>query len=208
MTARLTIALCMAGLVAGCGGDDDSSPAEGGSGTEPAGLLPEGGEVPEQEVTDLKEAVAAADCRLSSSPGGSAAHTQDPAERVDYDTNPPTTGRHFVEAAADGAYEEAPTDEMLVHSHEHGRVVVWFSPDLPADARADLWALFGEDTYQMLLVPRSDMPFEVAATAWNRDPTPDGTGRLLGCERFSERIFDAVRAFRDEHRSKGPEAVP
>jgi Protein of unknown function (DUF3105) len=206
MTARVTIALCLACLAAGCGGDDP--PPDSGDGREPTGLLPEGGQAPEQQITDLSRAVAAADCRLSSSPGGAAEHTQDPAERVRYDTNPPTTGRHFVEPAQDGAYEAAPTDEMLVHSHEHGRVVLWFSPDLPSDARADLWALFGEDSYQLLLVPRPDMPFEVAATAWNRDPAPEGTGRILTCERLSERAFDAVRAFRDEHRSKGPEAVP
>jgi Protein of unknown function (DUF3105) len=206
MNVRVAIALFLTALAAGCGGDDP--PADGGDAQEPAGLLPEDGEAPEQRVTDLTRAVAAADCRLSSSRGGPAEHTQDPAERVDYDTNPPTTGRHFVEPAQDGAYEDAPSDEMLVHSHEHGRVVVWFRPDLPSGARADLWALFGEDSHQLLLVPRPDMPFEVAATAWNREPTPNGTGRLLTCEQFGDRIFDAVRAFRDEHRSKGPEAVP
>jgi Protein of unknown function (DUF3105) len=206
MNARVTIALCLAVLVSGCG--DDDAPADGGDPQETAAVLPEGGEAPERQITELEEAVAAADCRLSSSPGGSAEHTQDPEERIDYDTEPPTTGRHFVEPAQDGAYENAPSDEMLVHSHEHGRVVVWFSPDLPSDARADLWALFDEDSHQLLLVPRPDTPFEVAATAWNREPTPEGTGRLLTCEQYGERVFDAVRAFRDEHRSKGPEAVP
>jgi hypothetical protein len=48
----------------------------------------------------------------------------------------------------------------------------------------------------------------VAATAWNRDPDPGGTGRTLACDRWSENVADAIRAFRDEHRSNGPEAVP
>jgi hypothetical protein len=48
----------------------------------------------------------------------------------------------------------------------------------------------------------------VAATAWNREPEPNGTGRLMGCPEYNERVFDALRAFRDEHRSNGPEPIP
>jgi hypothetical protein len=108
----------------------------------------------------------------------------------------------------DGAYAEAPSDEALVHSLEHGRVIVWFKPSLPSSARADLRALFEEDGDQMLLVPRAGMPFAVAASAWNGDPAPNGRGRLLTCKAFSPRLFDAVRTFRDKHRSRGPERVP
>ena len=59
-----------------------------------------------------------------------------------------------------------------------------------------------------MLTPRQDMPYAVAATAWNGEPGPAGTGRTLGCERWSDATIDALRAFRDEHRSQGPEAVP
>ena len=81
-------------------------------------------------------------------------HTTDPKERVKYDSNPPTNGRHFVVPADDGEYSDAPTDEQLVHNLEHGRVIIWFKPSLPRNERADLKALFNEDTYQMVLVPR------------------------------------------------------
>jgi Protein of unknown function (DUF3105) len=87
-------------------------------------------------------------------------------------------------------------------------VLVWFKPSLPRDVRADLKALFEEDNYQMVLVPRTNMPYAVAATAWNGEPPPNGTGRLLTCERFDAQVFDAIRAFRDEHRGNGPEPVP
>ncbi len=65
-----------------------------------------------------------------------------------------------------------------------------------------------EDDYQMVLVPRRNMPYDVAASAWSRDPEPNGTGRLLLCKRMTPEIFDALRTFRDEHRSNGPEAIP
>jgi hypothetical protein len=165
--------------------------------------------VPEQAEFDLQAAARAARCELKTVKGsGSQVHTQDPNERIHYNSNPPTTGRHFVTPAEDGAYSEAPSDETLVHSLEHGRVIVWFKPGLPKSARGDLRALYEEDTYQMLLVPRRNMPDAVGASAWNAEPAPNGTGRLLLCDRFGEAVFDAIRAFRDEHRSNGPEPVP
>ena len=128
--------------------------------------------------------------------------------QIDYPTNPPTAGRHFGAAAEDGIYDEAPPDITLVHSHEHGRVVIWFKPSLPATDRAGLRALVEDDEDKMLLVPRADMSYDVAATAWNADPEPLGTGRLLGCPEFSPEVYDALRTFRDEHRGKGPEPIP
>jgi Protein of unknown function (DUF3105) len=184
-------------LLAGAGGD-------GGAGD----LLPDGGEVPRQQVTELEEAAQAAGCELDSNRVQGRNHTASLSERIQYPTNPPNGGNHFIQPAEDAAYSEAPQDEELVHSLEHGRVVIWFKPSLPEEARANLKALYDSDTYQMLVAPRRDMPYAVASTAWNRDPEPNGTGRLLGCPRYSEQIFDALRTFRDEHRSHGPEPIP
>jgi hypothetical protein len=180
----------------------------GGGGEASADVLPDGGEVPAQKTDDLSKAAETAGCQLKSARGKPGEHTQDPNERVQYDTNPPTTGKHYVEPAADQAYGKAPTDEQLVHTEEHGRVIVWFKPSLPKDVRANLKALFEEDNYQMVLAPRANMPYAVAATAWNGEPAPNGRGRLLLCERFDARVFDAIRSFRDEHRGNGPEPVP
>jgi Protein of unknown function (DUF3105) len=188
-------------LAAGGGGD-----AEGQGGGD---VFPEGGDVAEQSEFDLETAAEAASCELISERGsGVQDHTTTLDERVDYDSNPPTDGRHYFEPAEDGLYYEAPTDEQLVHTLEHGRVIVWVKPSLPADQRADLKALFDEDTYQMFLVPRRDMPYAVAASAWNRDPAPNGRGQLLLCNEVTPETFDALRAFRDEHRSRGPEPIP
>jgi hypothetical protein len=95
-----------------------------------------------------------------------------------------------------------------VHVQEHGRIVIWAKPTLPLDARRQIRALFDEDSYQMVVVPRANMPYAIAATAWGRDPTPNGTGFTLGCDAWNPKIVDAIRDFRDEHRSNGPEAIP
>jgi hypothetical protein len=203
----LAVALASAALAA-CGGDDSPSSDSGGG-----ELFPAGGSVPEQAVFDVEAAAKTAGCELKSRKSQSeedGIHTDSPDVRVNYPDNPPTFGKHWPPGyqAEDGLYGEAPADEALVHTMEHGRVIFWARPSLPAKARRALRALFDEDAFQLVLVPRRDMPYAVAATAWNGEPGPAGTGRTLGCARFSDAAIDALRAFRDEHRSQGPEPVP
>jgi hypothetical protein len=173
-----------------------------------AKVLPDGGEVPAAKITDLKRAADAAGCRLSSERARARDHSQDPDERIRYRTNPPTDGKHYQVPAEDRAYDRAPPDSHLVHTLEHGRIVIWFKPTLPESARAALKGFYDEDSYQIVLTPRRNMPHDVAASAWGRDPEPLGTGLLLACRRYNEKVFDALRTFRDEHRSNGPEPVP
>ncbi|MET0511123.1 MAG: DUF3105 domain-containing protein [Thermoleophilaceae bacterium] len=190
-------------FLAGGGGDD----AAGGSG----GFFPEGGDVAEQKQFDLEKAAAAAGCELKHSKGsGVATHTTSLDEKVKYKDNPPTTGRHYQIPAEDGVYGGTPPpDEALVHALEHGRVIIWAKPSLSEDERATIRAISdSDDGYQTLLVRRDNMPYVVAATAWNRDPAPGGTGRTLGCTKWNAQVVDALRAFRDEHRSNGPEPIP
>jgi Protein of unknown function (DUF3105) len=201
--AALAIAAIVVVVVLVAGGSNGESGASGGG-----DVFPEGGSVAEQQEFDLATAARNAECELTDTRATSRQHTTDPSQRVRYEDNPPTSGRHYEIPAEDGLYQEAPSDTELVHSLEHGRVIVWVKPSLPREDREQLRALFDEDTYQMLMVPRSDMPDAVAATAWSRDPTPNGTGRTLACPRFNENVIDAIRTFRDEHRSNGPEPVP
>jgi Protein of unknown function (DUF3105) len=188
----------------------------GSSGEASSDVLPDGGEVPAKQTADLQEAVSASGCELKSrrvknseqAPGSAGFHYTDINKPPTDPWNPPAAGGHYPEWADDGAYSEAPPTSKVVHAAEHGRVTIWFKPSLPEEARANLKAFFDDDSYQMLLVPRPDMPYEVAATAWNRDPAPNGAGRLLGCPKYSGKVFDALRAFREAHRSNGPEPVP
>ena len=197
--AALAVVLVFVVGSEGSGGEDDAA----------AQVLPDGGSVPEQREFEVDVAAEAAGCELRSSKGdGVTDHTNTLEEKVKYKTNPPASGRHYFQPGSDGAYGEAPPDEVLVHNLEHGRVIVWFKPGMAESQRADLKALFDEDPYQMVMVPRRNMPYTVAASAWNRDPVPGGTGRLLVCDGMTPKTFDAIRTFRDEHRSNGPEPVP
>ena len=202
--AVLVIVVVAVVLLAGGGG------ASGGGGDDPdTSVLPDGGSVPERKIDELAPAAKAAGCTLQSFKGKSREHTDNVDEKIKYDSNPPTEGKHFATPAEDGAYDKAPDPKELVHTMEHGRVVIWFKTSLPEDQRADLKALFDEDSYQMVLTPDpTKMTYAVAATAWSREPVPNGTGRLLSCPKMDDKAMDAIQAFRDEYRGNGPEAIP
>lgn len=181
-------------LVSGGGG----APGGGGSAAV-AGTFPPG-TAPAVRETDLETAAQAASCELVSPPNEGGTHTNSLDERVTYEANPPTSGNHYIVPAEDGAYTEAPQTEETVHSLEHGRVVMQFAPDAQDSVKGGLKALYDEDPYHMLIAPNAtDMPYEVAATAWDQS---------LVCEQMNEQVFDAIRAFREEYRDRGPEAVP
>ncbi len=107
----------------------------------------------------------------------------------DYKTNPPTSGPHVEPPyqQADGAYAETPAEIDFVHSLEHGRLEIQYSPSL---AEKDQLALIGVyDTMYgaTLLFPNGKMPYAVAATTWTN---------LLGCPAYKGAItLDAIRDF-------------
>jgi hypothetical protein len=198
------VALVLIVVMAAGGGDG------GGEGVRGEGdTFPSGGSVAEQKGFDVQEAATAAGCELESNPARSRDHTQSLDEKVPYRQNPPTSGKHFAVPAEDGLYNGTPpSDEELVHALEHGRVIIWAKPSLPREARETIRAIFDNDSFQLLVVSRPNMPFAVAATAWNADPEPLGTGRTLGCPEWNADVPDALRSFMDEHRSNGPEPIP
>jgi len=183
-------------LLAACGGDADEE-----SGSRDRGDTDEAEEteamLPPRRTEDLDMAVEQAGCELRSFAPEGNEHVDG---RVGYRSNPPHSGDHNPIPADDGAYGEAPTTEMLVHSLEHGRVIVQFDPDAPDALEDTLEQLYEEDPYHLILTPNAtDMPFEVAATAWTK---------VLGCPDAGEATYDAIRAFSQEFRDTAPERVP
>ena len=107
----------------------------------------------------------------------------------DYKTNPPTSGDHVEPPyqQADGAYTEMPAEIDFVHSLEHGRMEIQYSPDLPEKDQLELKGLYDTMYGATLLFPNDKMPYEVAATTWTN---------LLGCPTYKgAATLDAIRAF-------------
>ena len=161
---------------------------------------------PGREIRDLDEATRAAGCELTQHDIEGREHVA-PDARVTYRTNPPSSGDHTVIAAQDGVYAPGNPPELKqsVHALEHGRINVQYRPGTPAQRVNQLESMFNEEVagvpgYRTLLFEnQSGMDAAVAASAW---------GYTLVCDSFNDRVFDAIRAFREERQGQGPEQVP
>ena len=98
----------------------------------------------ELDAIGLSPAEASCGEVISEDTEGSGVHvgpgTDPPSDaitRVEYETAPPTSGRHFVspEFPSQAFYtaEDRPAMETLVHNLEHGYTLVWYTEDLPAE---------------------------------------------------------------------------
>ncbi len=158
------------------------------------------------KVTNLKEAAKKAGCdlRLHLKEEGHE-HIAPTAPTPEYETNPPTSGNHVEPPfqQADGAYKETPKEIDIVHSLEHGRLEIQYSPDLSDSAQLELVGLYDTMYGATLLFPNDNMPYEVAATSWRN---------LLGCNEYKGQItLDAIRDFGKQtwgHGREPTEAFP
>lgn len=156
---------------------------------------------PPLEQGDLETAAEEAGCdlQLDLSEEGST-HLESREDAPKYETDPPTSGDHWPAQLADGAFSEHPDPIYSVHSLEHGRIALQYSPELSEKEQLELKGLFDESPEGMLFFPNPDMEHEVAATAWTQ---------LLACDTYKGRAaIDAIRDFRDIYRGQGPENVP
>lgn len=196
-TVVLVVAVVVFLLVSG-GGDSSSASGDAhingnqemGStnGVQPddrAGIVPA-----RTKVFDLDQAAKQAGCdvQLKLEDEGKE-HLPVNSPEPNYKTNPPTSGNHVEPPyqQADGAYSEEPKPLDVVHSLEHGRMAIQYSPDLPEKAQLELKGLYDTMYGASLLFPNDKMPYAVAATTWTN---------LLGCDEYKGAItLDAIRAF-------------
>jgi hypothetical protein len=112
-----------------------------------------------------------------------------------YSVDPPAGGDHDPVPSPAGFYDMAdvPTDGHLVHSLEHGFVVVWYRPEAVAPATVDGLRELARRHRWVLVAPRPSMQSALAATAWHRRLLcPDGAAAPIG-------------TFVDAFRNSGPE---
>lgn len=117
-----------------------------------------------------------------------------------YSTDPPTSGDHDPVEAPVGFYDESPGDAHLVHSMEHGDVIIWYdctkAPDgdcetLKAGIKELILAM---GSNHLIAAPRS-MPTVLALTSW---------GKL---QRFDAFDVEGMRAFILRNINNGPEKL-
>ncbi len=221
--AGVIVAAIMAGVVVAiAGGGSDGETPEASDFPELAyiqpllGVIPEGVDgdgregvaPPAPKTAILEDAAKAARCDLQlnlEDEGNN--HFANEDKEVGYKTNPPTSGDHYGEptepgtgALADGAYLQMPPITRAVHSMEHGRVEIQYSPDLTEREQLEIKGVFEESPQGVIMFPNPDMPYDVAITAWTQ---------LAGCDAYKgAATLDLLRVFRDIYRGLGPENVP
>ena len=119
---------------------------------------------------------------------------------VVYGTDPPTSGNHYPSPVGGGYYEFPIEASYLVHSMEHGGIIVYYNPATVTDAQKDhlkALALAHPGVFAMVVcVPRSDPIYPIILTAW--------THRLRLSIYDQDRIDGFVTLFLDQ----GPERAP
>ncbi len=118
-----------------------------------------------------------------------------PGQTITYPDRFPTSGAHAPVWVNPGVYDTVQPPTKLVHSNEHGMVVIYYDSP-PADAMEMIrkWAgLYVGPWSGVVVTPAPGLGEEVVLTAWNK------TLRLNTFEAA------AAAAFIDRYRGRGPE---
>lgn len=117
---------------------------------------------------------------------------------IQYSTNPPAGGNHYPQPQSAGFYPTPPPDGNLVHSLEHGAVILWYNPKLLSSEQVNRL----KDIYKKapgdkdIMVSRTSMDVPVALTSW---------GQILKLKTIDKETIDA---FFKTNVDRGPEQAP
>jgi hypothetical protein len=123
-------------------------------------------------------------------------HIPEGSPRPNYNSNPPTSGDHYVYAIPAGFYEETPPDENLVHNLEHGHIWMSYRDTDDTEAISALAAIQEQFPNWSIVTHRANNDSRIVAAAW---------GRLLSLDAPDE---DQILAFIMRYRNQAPESIP
>ena len=136
--------------------------------------------------------------QVQTEPSSGNQHVEEGSE-LNFSKTPPTGGTHYGSTVNAGFYEEPQPYGSLVHSLEHGAVVVYYDPaQLTPEAEEDLraYAQTYTGTWQSFIAvpnPKEDPEAAYVLTAWEKRLTMD------------EYDPNVVRQFTGEYLGRGPE---
>ncbi len=130
-------------------------------------------------------------------------HISDGASHVEYNSNLPSSGPHYIKPADWGTYENEIPPETFIHNLEHGGIVIAYKPDLAKEKIDKLKEVVSNlpknpqfNNVKVILMPRAknDKPIQMAAWTHTYD---------------MEDVDEAkIEEFYNSHINKGPELVP
>lgn len=134
------------------------------------------------------------------------AHVEVGTDPGPFNSDPPTSGRHYGQELEAGFYDEdSPQAEYpypegyIGHNLEHGYVIFWYNCDLLEDAacatlKVQIQGVMDQfDNFKVIAFPRSSIDVPLAMTSW---------GQLLRLENFDEKL---ANQFVKVNRNRAPE---
>ncbi len=118
--------------------------------------------------------------------------------KIQYNSNPPAAGKHYAQPQDAGIYATPPQDGHLVHSLEHGAIILWYNQTyLSKEEITELETIFKSiHLEKTILTPRSSLDTPVALSSW---------GRVLKLKTINEK---QIKSFFDTNYDRGPEQAP
>ena len=113
-----------------------------------------------------------------------------------YESNPPTSGPHWVGVAGPGIKSKPVADELVLHSMEHGAVVVWYREGLDQSDVDKITEAFNNSSGKKIMLARKDLDVPVALTSW---------GYLLKLQTIDEA---KIKEFIETNNDRAPEKAP
>jgi hypothetical protein len=174
-----------------------------------------GAGTPSKVGPELKLATPAADLQPSTQPGntpsvdpkdlpGTAIPFEGsdhvgPGQPITYTNYPPTSGRHYPGTAELGFSYKEIAEGYLVHSMEHGAIVLYYRPDLPESVKESIRKLFTQ------IPPDKDGLVKLIAAPYPKLRTPMALAAWMRLLPLSEFDFEQILTFYRAWVSKGPE---
>jgi hypothetical protein len=164
-------------------------------------LLGTGGGRPSEEA--VRTALENAGCSLQAVAAQPAQHSiTDPSgTSARWNTDPPTNGPHYAEAAIFGAYPAPLEQARVVHNLEHGGIFIQYGDDVPAAVVDRLRSFYDDHQTGTIMAPLPKLGDQFALGAWVAEGE-QGKGYLAKCSTFDE---DAVSSFFEGFQFLGPE---
>jgi hypothetical protein len=122
-------------------------------------------------------------------------HVSKGASHSAYNSNPPTSGPHWVGVAGAGIKDELVPDELVLHSVEHGAAVVWYREGLEQSEIDKITQAFNDSSGKKIMLARKDLDVPVALTSW---------GYLLKLETIDEA---KIKEFIETNNDRAPESA-
>ena len=125
-----------------------------------------------------------------------AVHIAEGSPLSEYNSNPPTSGPHYVQTARSGFRNESISDQNIIHNLEHGDVWIAYHPRILETVRDGLKQFAAA---KVIITPREDNETDIALVAWGRLDTFNVENDVLPEQR--------IKDFIARYSNKGPERI-